>query len=126
MPGRLTPASFSLDRVRDPRLRPLMSKVRVREDNEFTRRYPSAQGARIELRTRSGRRFSRESLYPKGHYRNPLSDRELEEKFHGLTAAILSDERRRLLLDELWRMESLENLDTVFRYAKPENGGAGR
>lgn len=113
--GSLTPASFAPDRIQDAFLHRLMKKVSVHEDREFTRQYPAAQGARIELRTRSGRRVFRETLYPKGHYLNPLSDAELESKFHGLTAPMLSERKRQSLLERIWRLETLENLDSVFR-----------
>ena len=87
--GAVTPDSFAMERVLDPDLRPLMRKVNVSENPEFTRQHPPAQMARLEVVTKSGARFSEECSYPKGHCENPLTDEELEKKFHGLAQVVL-------------------------------------
>jgi len=118
--GALTPASFAEERIADPLLRPLMRKVEVSEDPEATRGYPAQQRARMEVDLRSGGRLTRATDYPKGHGRNPLSDAELEQKFHGLTAGVLPESRRATLLELLWRFDALENLDPLFEAARVE------
>ena len=116
--GAVTPASFEEARIRDPLLRPLMGKVEVSEDPEATSNYPEQQRARMEIELRSGKRLARTADYPKGHSRNPLTDAELERKFLGLTAGVLSPSRQRALLDLLWRFDELENLDGLFEAVK--------
>lgn len=118
--GALTPASFDEKRIGDPALRPLMRKVEVGEDSEATRNYPAQQRARMEIELHSGHRLTRAADYPKGHSRNPLSDAELEQKFLGLTAGVLSPSRQRSLLARLWRFDELENLDGLFEAAWAE------
>ena len=111
--GAITPDSFAMERVRDPDLRPLMRKINIRENPEFTRRHPPAQMARLEVVTKSGERFSDECSYPKGHRENPLTDVELEKKFHGLARDVLSQEQRRRALDTLWLLEDVEDMGLV-------------
>ena len=118
--GAVTPASFDEKRIGDPLLRPLMHKVEVSEDPEATRNYPAEQRARMEVELRSGRRLTRSANYPKGHSRNPLSDGELEQKFLGLTAGVLSAQRQVALLERLWRFDELENLDPLFEAVRVE------
>ena len=111
--GAVTPDSFAMERVLDPDLRPLMRKVNVSENPEFTRQHPPAQMARLEVVTKSGARFSEECSYPKGHCENPLTDKELEKKFHGLAQVVLTQDQRRRSLDTLWSLEDVEHIGLV-------------
>ncbi|MEK7815184.1 MAG: MmgE/PrpD family protein, partial [Chloroflexota bacterium] len=79
--GAVTPASFSPQRIQDPALRPLIARMSIEEDPEFTRRYPAEANCRMEVTTRSGRQLVAATSYPKGHRRNPLDDSEVEAKF---------------------------------------------
>ena len=118
--GALTSASFDEKRIGDPLLRPLMRKIEVSEDPEATRNYPAQQRARMEIELRSGRRLTRAADYPKGHSQNPLTDKELERKFLGLTSGVLSQARQASLLKCLWQFDELESLDALFEAAKVE------
>lgn len=83
--GRVGPASFEPARYLDPGLRPLMSRIRVLEHPEFTRRFPQALVSEIEIRTRAGDRLVDRAEYPKGHARNPMTDADVVAKFRDLT-----------------------------------------
>ena len=111
--GALTPASFTQERIRDPGLRPFMQKVRVRENPEFTRQYPEAQVAQVELLTRSGQRIVERASYPKGHWKNPLTDAELEVKFHSLAQTVLKPEQSRQALEVLEKLEEVDDIASV-------------
>ena len=52
-----------------------------------------------------------ETSHPKGHYRNPLTDGRLKEKFRGLASATLGAEGA----IECWRKYGLENSATLDR-----------
>ena len=108
--GRVGPDSFTRDRIMDPTLRPLMRKVHVSENVDFTARYPGEQPARMEVVTGPGARFHAEASHPKGHPRNPLTDAELEEKFHGLAGMTLTTEQCDRALDALWSLEQVEEI----------------
>jgi len=62
---RSTSATFRPSRIQDPSLRPLIKKLTVVEDPEFTRRYPAESCTRIEVATTDGRRLMEESRYPR-------------------------------------------------------------
>ena len=120
--GAVTPASFDDQRLHDPGLRPLMARVSVSERPEYTRRYPEAQPSLMTLRTMAGETFTEESLYPKGHPQNPLSDAEVEEKFHRLAGEVLPSTARRRLVEEVGRLETLPDLDGVFNLTMADAG----
>src|SRR5437867_11836391 len=76
--GAITSASFELDRVLDPSLRPLMNKIRISEDEEFTRQFPVTLPSEIEVVTTTGERIVERSSYPKGHAQKPMTDHDVQ------------------------------------------------
>jgi 2-methylcitrate dehydratase len=112
--GGVTPATFSPSRVQDPTLRPLIKKLKVVEEPEFTRRYPAESCTRIKVTTTDGRRLAAETSHPKGHYHNPLTDGEVEAKFRGLASGMLGVEGCDRVLAEVWELENSATLDRLF------------
>jgi len=95
-------------------LRPLIKKLTVVEEPEFTRRYPTESCTRIEVTTTDGRHVAAETSYPKGHYRNPLTDREVEAKFRGLASKAQGVEACDRVLAQVWNLENAATLDALF------------
>ena len=112
--GGVTPATFAPARIQDPALRPLMKKLTVVEDPEFTRRYPAESCTRVELTTTDGRTLTAETSHPKGHRRNPLTDAEVELKFRGLAAGALGAKGCDRVLSEVWSLEKAATVDGLF------------
>jgi 2-methylcitrate dehydratase len=112
--GGVTPATFAPSRIQDPALRPLIKKLTVVEEPEFTRRYPAEACTRIEVTTTDGRRLAAETTHPKGHHRNPLTDGEVEAKFRGLAGDALGRERCDRVLAEVRGLENAATLDGLF------------
>ena len=104
--GEITPATYTASRIQDPALRPLMRKLTVVEDPDFTRRYPGEACARIEVTTTDGRRVTAETQYPRGHRKNPLTDAEVEAKFRGLASPALGGEGCRRVLAGVTDLEN--------------------
>lgn len=98
--GFIDTTSCAPDRVLDPALRPLMSKIRVVERPGFTERFPGEFNVEIIVRLRDGRTLTRRATHPHGHPRNPASDAELNEKFDRLTSGCGGD-RGRSVCDEV-------------------------
>jgi 2-methylcitrate dehydratase len=111
--GSVTPATFTLERIRDPNLRPLMNKITIRENPEFTQQYPEALRSEIEVITTSGERRVEQVSYPKGHRHNPMSDNEVVDKFLGLCQEVLTPQQCQAALDTLWRLEKVQDIGEV-------------
>jgi 2-methylcitrate dehydratase len=111
--GNITPASFALERIRDPNLRPLMNKIKVSENPEFTRVFPEVVMSVVEVVTRSGEKLVERGTYPKGHIRNPMTDQEVEAKFLGLCQGVLKPDQCRQALAALWRLEEIQDVGRV-------------
>jgi len=112
--GGVTPATFAPTRIQDPALRPLIKKLEVVEEPEFTRRYPAESCTRIEVTTTDGRRVTTETSHPKGHNRNPLTDGEVEEKFRGLASGALRDKGCDRVLAAVRDLDKAPTLDGLF------------
>jgi 2-methylcitrate dehydratase len=112
--GGVTAATFTPSRIQDAALRPLIKKLTVVEEPDFTRRYPAESCTRIEVTTTDGRQMAAETRHPKGHHRNPLTDGEVEAKFRGLAASALARKGCDRVLAEVWGLENAATLDGLF------------
>jgi 2-methylcitrate dehydratase len=111
--GMISADSFSDARIGDPAVRALMQRIRVTENEAFTREFPSKLMTRIEVLSRSGERHTGTASYPKGHARNPMSDADLESKFTGLTRDTLGPQRAAGLLQALWKIDEASDVSAV-------------
>jgi 2-methylcitrate dehydratase PrpD len=103
--------AFSQERQRDPAIRGLMAKLTIEEDEELSATFPGARSARVAITTEDGKRFEHFQEHRKGDPEAPLSDAELDDKFHELSAPVIGEEVSRWLRDQLWSMEKLQVAD---------------
>jgi 2-methylcitrate dehydratase len=99
----------------NPELLDLVRKIKVSVSEEATRRAPEATLTNIEVLTTSGDRHSAEVAYHRGHFKNPMSDEELEEKFRALAHDLLSPSKVRTILDCLWGLEQMGDIGRLIR-----------
>ena len=115
MDGAVTDASFTDARLADQGLRALMAKVKVREDQRLSAAYPEGAPGRVSVRTRNGATHTQEIIYPLGHFKNPLSDAQVADKFHELTAARLPQKQRDSVLDTLRQLETVDDVAALIQ-----------
>ncbi len=101
---------YTEERIRDPKIHELMQKIEVRQTEECQRGFPEGQPFRIEVVTRSGKHFVREIKYGRGHWKNPMSDHEIENKFRRLSAPVLTPGRMDSILRRLWDFDQAESI----------------
>ena len=104
----------------DQTLLDLVGKVKVSVSEEANRRVPEAMLCDLEVVTSTGERYSTQVAYHKGHYRNPLTDAEVEDKFRSLASDHLSPDRVEALLQCLWRIDEAPDLGELFRLTRFE------
>lgn len=113
--GAVTERSFTHDSIADPRLRPLMQRITVSENPEFTQQSPEAMVSEATVLTTDGRRITVRSEYPKGHPRNPMTDADVSAKFRLLAAPLLGAGGCDAALERLWRVEHTDDVSGVLR-----------
>jgi 2-methylcitrate dehydratase PrpD len=102
--------AFLPERMDDADVRALMKKIEVVADPELSKGYPTQRAARVEIETNDGRKLSHFQPTRKGDPEMPLSDDELNDKFMELAAPVIGEATARALLDRLWRIELLPNV----------------
>ena len=76
----------------DPLIREQLKKIVVTADPDIEKLFPELQRVIVRIHTIDGREFTQQLDYPKGDPRNPLTDREIEEKFEALAEPVMSRE----------------------------------
>lgn len=114
--GELGLGSFTADKVGEPTLRPLMNKISIAENPDYTARFSAELPVAIEVCMAGGKRLARMSRHPRGHALNPLTELEFNRKFDQLLAlrSPADGELGRNLRAQLWRLEAIPDVNTVF------------
>jgi len=117
---QVTPLQFMPGKIMDSTIRAQLKKIEVAADPEIEKAFPALQRVIVSIRTTDGREFTRQLDYPKGDPRNPLSDREVEEKFEALAEPVLSQVARRRVIDAVWSLEKLASVSELMQAVKAE------
>jgi 2-methylcitrate dehydratase len=72
----------------------------------------------LEIVTKSGQRNSVRVDYHRGHYKNPMTDAEMEEKFRLLARRQLSTAKIDALLKQLWALEDLPKVGPLIEMTR--------
>jgi 2-methylcitrate dehydratase len=115
---QVTPQQFTDAKIDDPAIRAQLRKVEVVADPEIEKVFPALQRVIVTIFTSDGRQLTRQLDYPKGDPRNPLSDREIEEKFDALAGPVLSATARAKVKDAVWNLEKLATVTDLMRMLK--------
>ncbi|MGZ5094159.1 MAG: MmgE/PrpD family protein [Burkholderiales bacterium] len=113
--GEIEEKHFGDVYLRDPRILELTRRVKAKATEEADRRMPEAMLCRMELVTTSGASYTAVVEYHKGHWKNPMTDTQVEAKFRKLAAGVLNEGQTDRLLQTLWRLEELEDAGDVIR-----------
>lgn len=111
----ITPASFSREKMEDPRLKELIQTIKGEASKEFEDLFPEKQPSRVTIRTREGQEFSVYLEYPKGDPREPMTEVDLDAKFNALSRGLLSTERRKMVREVIYACEDVEEVGEVMK-----------
>jgi 2-methylcitrate dehydratase len=107
---KVTPQQFTDAKIREPRLRAQLRKVKVTANDEFEKLFPAQQCSRVTVTTTSGEKHTRRVDYPKGDPRDPMTPEELQIKFDALAEPVMSARRRTKLRDAIFGLEAVERV----------------
>ncbi len=103
--GSVRLAAFEPARLTDAATRALMQRIELTVDPEVDARFPGARAARVEVETTDGRTARHFQPTRKGDPEQPLTDRELNDKYTELAAPVIGKARAAALLERLWVIE---------------------
>ena len=105
--GTINESYYADEYLRDARLLDLVGRVKCIQSDEADRRQLEGNLCDLELVLKSGSRKSVRVEYHRGHWRNPMTDAELEEKFRSLAHRHLSAQQANSLLAQLWALDTM-------------------
>ncbi|MBI4970768.1 MAG: MmgE/PrpD family protein [Candidatus Omnitrophica bacterium] len=111
--GKLTLAQYTNQKIHDPKVLALMRKMRVTEDKKMTRQYPALLPCRIRMVENGGDVLEELVEIPRGHYKNPMTEDEINQKFIHLTAPYFSKAQQDRVLDQIWHLEKLNRWESL-------------
>jgi 2-methylcitrate dehydratase PrpD len=108
--GELGVAQMREERLGDPRILELAARVRLALDPRLDAMYPARRAARVEIRLVDGRKCEREVLAIRGSADDPLTSREVDDKFRRLADPVLGEPAARRALALLREIEHHDDL----------------
>ena len=108
--GGLWPTSFEEEKLFDPRIRALLSKIEVVANAEIDALFPGVKRAIATLTTTDGRSFNETVDHAKGSPQNPMSDKEVIAKFRANTAGVVSTTQQDAIIDATWNLETITQM----------------
>jgi len=95
------------DRFSDPVILDLIEKITVEGDPDMP--YTCLQGI-SEITTRDGRKFRKHIVHPHGTGDDPLTDKELEEKFREMAIKYMGEKQIKKIFDAVWGLEAIDDM----------------
>jgi 2-methylcitrate dehydratase len=111
--GRIEPEYYEDPYLHDRRLLDLVSRVRCMPSDEADRTENEFNLCELEVVLTSGARKTVRVEYHRGHFKNPMTDAEMEEKFRLLAQKHLSADRVDNLLRLLGNIETEPQVSTI-------------
>ncbi len=108
--GEVGHDQFAPARFQDERLLALVARTQIHRDATLTARYPAGIPNRLRVKLTDGRELVREVEFPRGHARNPMTDAEVELKFHAEAQPHLKPAERSAVLQKVWSLDSLNDV----------------
>ncbi len=103
-----------------PTIREQLRKIVVTADPDIENVFPALQRVIVRIHTVDGREFMQQLDFPKGDPRNPLTDKEVEEKFEALAEPVMSREARRRAIDAIWNLEKQSSVSELMKLFRAE------
>ncbi len=104
---------FAEEKIAEPEIKKFMSKITLESVPSFLEKYPGTLAAQIELKTKDGRVLEDESIFPKGHPRNPMTEDEIKEKFRQLALYSLKKGVVEQIIEKIEQFEKIEKIEDL-------------
>jgi 2-methylcitrate dehydratase len=104
--GTIGLGAFEPSAYRDPALRPIMAKIRVRIDPQGDAIYPKVVSMTVRATTKDGRQIMFQPRDPLGHNNNPMQDKDIDAKFLAAVEPVLGQSGARRALECWWDLEN--------------------
>jgi 2-methylcitrate dehydratase len=113
MYGKIEPEYYENPYLRDARLLDVVRRVRCLPSDEADRMERDFNLCELEVVLKSGARKTTRVEFHRGHFKNPMTDAEMEEKFRLMAQRHLRADRVDNLLHLLWTVERVPKVNAL-------------
>jgi 2-methylcitrate dehydratase PrpD len=101
---------FTEEMAKDQELRGLMGKVEIGVDPILDKMWPEKWASRVEVTLANGETLSNQVDYPKGDVRNPINEKELQQKLMSLMLGRVSKNTYSEVAKKVNEIEGIRNI----------------
>ena len=113
MYGKIEPEHYHDPYLHDPRLLELIGRIKCLPSDEGDRMEREFNLCELEIVLKSGARKTTRVEYHRGHFKNPMTDAEMEEKFRLMAVKHMPADRVDALLRLLWGLETVPQVSAL-------------
>jgi 2-methylcitrate dehydratase PrpD len=107
-------SAFTPERLSDPVLRDVMTRVEASIDEEADAVFPSRRSAHVEIEGTDGQIYRHYSPNRRGDPEDPLSDGEVTDKLLDLATPLIGKEATDRLSERLWSLGGGDDMSSLF------------
>jgi 2-methylcitrate dehydratase len=105
--GRVMPEQYDPERIVQRDVQDLLRRVIVREDPEYSRRFPQEHACRVTIFLKKGQALVKEKAEYEGFHTNPMRWGNVVAKFERLSEPYASGPLRKSILDSVFHIEEM-------------------
>jgi 2-methylcitrate dehydratase len=106
--GQLLPEQYRPERIEAQDVQSLLKKITVREDKDYSARFPDEMCSRIAITLEDGETFEKEKTDYEGFHTRPAGWETIEEKFAALAGERVDDGLRREIVEAVKGLEEVK------------------
>jgi len=106
---------MTLEKFNDPMVSRLAEKMKLEVDQDIEMHLPERALSRVTVTTIQGDSFSAFEKTTLGDWNNPLSGKQLEDKFRIYAGQVLSDQRVEQVMEMVQSLETFESIDDLLQ-----------
>lgn len=108
----LGPDQYSPEKFTDPVVQDLIEKITVVSDPKLPN---STYAVTSQITTKDGRCFEKHSEVPKGHYDDPMTDADIEDKVRLMASKYMPEKQIKTIIDSVWNLEKMDDIGTLVK-----------
>jgi 2-methylcitrate dehydratase len=113
--GQVTQATYDEKRFRDEVLLGVVAKTKVVADTALDKVYPEGGIPNtVTVKLKGGKTYEVRVDAPSGHALNPMTDAEVEAKFHSQADGLLTERDADDALETMWDLDNVDDLADIF------------
>ena len=113
---KLIDRDYVRDKLSSNEIRNIMKKIKIISDQELDKEYPYKWSTIVEVK-KGNKIYSARVDFPKGEPQNPVSEKEVIDKFRRITTNIFENERDiEKIIHFILNVEKIKNIKEIFKF----------